>query len=161
MRSARSAQGSFRRLAFNKKSNTWKAMITTNAKAECVPGIWNKWRNAYMNSFKRDVAWTRSGERQPTPKVKDAKAQERRVSSQYMRAASDLKDTVLEFSRGGFGQAERGDEFTGHTWSGNTDSRPEDRPRWEAVSPVSKVLFGAWDRWPARGIPELASPLAD
>ena len=81
MRSARSAQGSSRRFAFNKKSNTWKAMITTNAKAECVPGIWNKWRNAYMNSFKRDVVWTRSGEKQPAPKGKDAKAQERRVSS--------------------------------------------------------------------------------
>jgi hypothetical protein len=58
--------------------NTWKAMTTTNAKAECVPGIWKKWWNAFVNCFKRDAACTCSAERQPTPKLADAKAQEKK-----------------------------------------------------------------------------------
>ena len=78
-----------------------------------------------------------------------------------MRAASDLEETVLEFSRAYFGEPERGKGFMGHTWSASTDSRPGDRPRWEAVSPTSKVSFAPWGGWPDRGIPELASPLAD
>ena len=51
-------------------------MTTTNAKAECVPDIWKKYWNAFVNCFKRDVVCTCSAERQPAPKVEGAKAQE-------------------------------------------------------------------------------------
>ena len=78
-----------------------------------------------------------------------------------MKAASDLRERVLEFSRAYFGEAERGEGFMGQTWSGSTDSRPGTEPRWEGVSPVSNLPFAAWGGWPGRGIPELASPLAD
>ncbi len=78
-----------------------------------------------------------------------------------MKAASDLKDSVMEFSRGYFGEAEPSEEFMGHTWSGNTESRPGGKPRWEAASPASNFPFAAWGGWLGRGIPELASPLAD
>ncbi len=78
-----------------------------------------------------------------------------------MKAASDLSERVLEFSRTYFGEGERGEGFMGHAWSGSTDSRPGTKPRREAVSPVSDVPFAAWGGWPGRGIPELASPLAD
>jgi len=78
-----------------------------------------------------------------------------------MKAPSDLKDRVLEFSRTYFGEAERGEGLMGRTWSGSTDSRPGDKPRWEAVSTVSNPPFAPWGDWPVRGIPELASPLAD
>ena len=78
-----------------------------------------------------------------------------------MKAASDLSERVLEFSRTYFGEAERGEGLMGRTWSGSTDSRPRYKPRWEGVSPISGVASAAWDGWPGRGIPELASPLAD
>ena len=78
-----------------------------------------------------------------------------------MKAATDLRERVLEFSRAYSGEADRGEGFTGRTWSGSTDSRLGTKPRWEAVSPVSNLPFAAWGGWPARGIPELASPLAD
>ena len=78
-----------------------------------------------------------------------------------MKAAIDLKDRVLEFSQTYFGEPERGEGLMGHTWSATRDSRPGDRPRWEAVSPASNASFAAWGGWPGRGIPELASPLAD
>jgi hypothetical protein len=78
-----------------------------------------------------------------------------------MKAASHLSDRVLDFSRACFGEAERGEGLMGHTWTGSTDSRPETEPRWEAVSPVSSLPFAARGGWPGRGIPELASPLAD
>jgi hypothetical protein len=52
-----------------------------NAKAECVPGIWKKRWNAFMNCFKRDAVCTCSAERQPRPKVEEVKAQEKKVSS--------------------------------------------------------------------------------
>ena len=78
-----------------------------------------------------------------------------------MNAASDLKDRVLEFSRTYFAEAERGEGFMGHTWSASTDSRPGGNRRREAVSTVSNPPFAAWGGWPGRGIPELASPLAD
>jgi hypothetical protein len=60
------------------KPNTWKAMTTTHAKAECVPGIWKKWWNAFVNCFKRDAACACSAESQPARKVEDAKAQEKK-----------------------------------------------------------------------------------
>ncbi len=78
-----------------------------------------------------------------------------------MKAANDLKDRVLEFSRSYFGEAERGGGFVGHTWSASTDSRPGTEPLREPASPVSNVSFATWHGWPGRGIPELASPLAD
>ena len=78
-----------------------------------------------------------------------------------MKTASDLKDRVLEFSRTYFGEAERGQGLMGPTWSGSTDSRAGDKPGWEGVSPAPDVSFAAWGGWPSRGIPELASPLAD
>ena len=78
-----------------------------------------------------------------------------------MKAASDLKDTVLEFSQTYFGEPERGEGFMGHTKSASTDSRSGDKRRREGVSPPSDVAFAAWGGWPNRGIPELASPLAD
>jgi len=78
-----------------------------------------------------------------------------------MKAASDLKDRVLEFSRTYFGEAERGEGLMGRTWSASTDGRPGDKPRWQGVEPVSDFGFAAWGGWPGRGIPELASPLAD
>jgi hypothetical protein len=53
-------------------------MTTTNAKAECVPGIWKKWWNALVRCFKRDVVCTCSAENQPTPKVEDAKGKEKK-----------------------------------------------------------------------------------
>ena len=56
--------------------NTWKAMTTTNVKAECVPDIWKKWWNAFVNCFKRDAVCTCSAEKQAARKVEDAKAQE-------------------------------------------------------------------------------------
>jgi hypothetical protein len=78
-----------------------------------------------------------------------------------MKAASDLKNRVLEFSHGYFGEPERGNGFVSGTWSASTDSKAGNKPRWEAVSPVSNVPFAAWGGWPGRGIPELASPLSD
>ena len=78
-----------------------------------------------------------------------------------MKAASDLKDRVLEFSGAYFREAERGEGFMEHTWSASTDSGPGGKPRSEAVSRASDVSFAAWGGWPGRGIPELASPLAD
>ena len=75
MRSACGAQESSTRLASNKKPNTWKAMTTTNTKAECVPSFWKKSWNAFVNCFKRDAACTCSAEKQPAPKTEDAKAQ--------------------------------------------------------------------------------------
>jgi hypothetical protein len=73
-------------------------MTTTNAQAECVPGIWKK---------------------------------------------------------------EPGEGLTGHSRSGSTQSELGTKPRQKAVSPVLNLPFGAWGGWPGRGIPELASPLAD
>jgi hypothetical protein len=78
-----------------------------------------------------------------------------------MKASMDLSERVLEFSRTYFGEGERGEGFIGHTWSASTDSRLGTKPRREAVASVSNVPFGAWGGWPDRGIPELASPLAD
>ena len=78
-----------------------------------------------------------------------------------MKAASDLSDRVLEFSRAYCGEGERGEGFMGHTWSASTASRPATKPRREAVSPASNLPFAAWGGWSGRGIPELASPLAD
>ena len=78
-----------------------------------------------------------------------------------MKAASDLSDRVLEFSRAYCGEGERGEGFMGHTWSGSTDSGLGTKPRSEAVLPVSDLPFAARGGWPGRGIPELASPLAD
>lgn len=78
-----------------------------------------------------------------------------------MNGTSDLKDRVLESSRTYFGEAERGEGLMGRTWSGSAESRPRYKPRWEGVSPISGVASAAWDGWPGRGIPELASPLAD
>ena len=53
-------------------------MTTTNAKAECVPGIWKKWWNAFVNCFKRGAVCPCSAEGQPTPNVEDAKVQEKK-----------------------------------------------------------------------------------
>jgi hypothetical protein len=78
-----------------------------------------------------------------------------------MKPTSDLSEGVLGFSRAYFGEAERGEGFIGQTWTGTTDSRPGTEPGCAAVSPVSNVPFAAWGGWPGRGIPELASPLAD
>ena len=78
-----------------------------------------------------------------------------------MKAANDLKESVLEFSRAYFGEAERGEGFMGHTRSTGTDSRPESKLWREAVSPVSSFPIAAWGGWRSRGIPELASPLSD
>ena len=83
------------------------------------------------------------------------------LESYDMKAASDLTEGVLDFSRADFREAERDEGFMGHTWSGSTDSRPGTKPCRSAVSPVSNVPFAAWGGWPGRGIPELASPLAD
>ena len=79
-----------------------------------------------------------------------------------MRAASDLKNKVLKFSRGSFREPERGDGFTRRTLSASTDSRHGTEPGPETVSSVSDLPFvAAWGGWPSRGIPELASPLSD
>jgi hypothetical protein len=78
-----------------------------------------------------------------------------------MKTATDLRESVLDFSRAYFGGAERGEGLMGHTWSGSTDSGLGTKPRSEAVSPVLDLPFAAWGGWPGRGIPELASPLAD
>ena len=78
-----------------------------------------------------------------------------------MKVASDQSETVLEFSRAYFGEAERGEGFLRQTWTGSTDTRRVTEPRWKAVSPVSNGPIVAWGGWPGRGIPELASPLAD
>jgi len=78
-----------------------------------------------------------------------------------MKAANHLKDTVLEFSQTYFGEPEPGEGFVGHTRPANADRRPGDKRRREGVSPPSDVAFAAWGGWPNRGIPELASPLAD
>jgi hypothetical protein len=51
-------------------------MTTSNAKVEYVPGIWKKWWNVFVNCFKRDAVCTCSAEREPAPKVKDAKVQD-------------------------------------------------------------------------------------
>jgi hypothetical protein len=134
-------------------------MTTMNAKAECVPGIWRKWWNALVNCFKREAVRTCSAERQPTPKVEDANAQGRKAGD--MKAASEPGDRVLEFPRARFGEATRGEDFLGGTWTGSTESRPAAEPRGEAASPGSKVPFAGWSGWVGRGIPELASPLAD
>jgi len=95
------------------------------------------------------------------PKLEDAKAPDKKVSNQDMKAASNPIDRVLEFSRIYFGEADQGEGFMVHTWSGNTDSRPGTKPRREADSPVSNGPFAAWGEWPSRGIAEFASPLAD
>ena len=76
-----------------------------------------------------------------------------------MKAASDLSE--FEFSRAHSGEAERGEGFMGRTCSGNPDSRSGDKLRWGGVGPVSNIPFAAWESWSGRGIPELASPLAD
>ena len=76
-----------------------------------------------------------------------------------MKAASDL--SVLEFSPAHSGGAERGEGFIGRTWPGNPDSSPGGKLRWGGVGPVSNIPFAAWENWSGRGIPELASPLAD
>jgi len=78
-----------------------------------------------------------------------------------MEPGSDLSERVLEFSRAYFGKGELGEGFIGNTWSGSTDSRAGTKPHREAVSPVSNLPFASRGGWPHRGIPELASPLAD
>jgi hypothetical protein len=64
-------------VGIQQEPNTWKAMTTTNARAECVPGIWKKWWNAFMNCFKRDAVCPCCAEKQPAPKAEDARAQEK------------------------------------------------------------------------------------
>ena len=78
-----------------------------------------------------------------------------------MKASRDLSERVLEFSRTCFGEVEQGEGTMGHTWTGSTNSSPTTKARGETISPVSNVPVGAWGGWPNRGIPELASPLAD
>jgi hypothetical protein len=78
-----------------------------------------------------------------------------------MKAANDLSERLLEFSQPYFGDVERGEGLMGRTWSGSTDGSPGTKPRREAVSPVTNLPFAAWGGSPGRGIPELASPLAD
>ncbi len=53
-------------------------MTTTSAKAECVPGIWKKWWNAFVNCFKRDAVCACCAEEQPAPKAEEARAQEKK-----------------------------------------------------------------------------------
>ena len=76
-----------------------------------------------------------------------------------MKAASDL--SVWEFSGTHSGEAERAEGFIGRTWPGNPDSSPGHKLRWGGVGPVSNIASPAWENWSGRGIPELASPLAD
>ncbi|HOC57626.1 MAG TPA: hypothetical protein PKI20_18555 [Verrucomicrobiota bacterium] len=72
-----------------------------------------------------------------------------------------LKENVLDFSHASVGEAERGEGFMRQTWTGSGDGRSGTEPRREAVSPIPDLPFAAWSGWLARGIPELASPLAD
>ena len=58
--------------------NTWKAMTTTNAKAEDVPSFWKKSWNALVRWFQRDKACTCSAETQSTPKVEEPKVEEKK-----------------------------------------------------------------------------------
>ena len=53
-------------------------MTTTNAQAECVPGIWKKWWNAFVNCFKRDALCACCAEKQAAPKADEARAQEKK-----------------------------------------------------------------------------------
>ena len=78
-----------------------------------------------------------------------------------MKAAGELSERVLEFSRAYFGEAKRGEEIMGDTWTSSAESSFGTEPRREPASPASKVPFAAWGGWADRGIPELASPLAD
>jgi hypothetical protein len=81
MRSACDARESSSRLASNKKPNTWKAMTTTNTKAECVPSFWKKWWNAFVRCFKREAVCTCSAERGSTAKVDEPRAPEKRAAA--------------------------------------------------------------------------------
>ena len=78
-----------------------------------------------------------------------------------MKAASERSETLLKSLRAHVGEAERRQEFIGHMWSASTESRPGAEPRWQAAPPVSTIPFAVWGGWARRGIPELASPLAD
>jgi len=72
-----------------------------------------------------------------------------------------LKEKRLDSERAPVGKAERGKGVKGRNRTGSRDGRSGSEPRQEAVSPVPDLPFAAWSGWLARGIPELASPLAD
>ena len=77
-----------------------------------------------------------------------------------MRATTELKDT-MEFSRTHFEEPEGGAGLIGSALPASTDGRVWSWPAQAEGWPASGLAPATWGGWPGRGIPELASPLAD
>jgi hypothetical protein len=78
-----------------------------------------------------------------------------------MKTVSDLSERVPVIPQAYFGEAQQAQGSMAHGWFGGKDSWDAAKSRGLAVSTVSRFTSAAWGDWPDRGIPELASPLAD
>ena len=56
--------------------NTWKAMNTTNATEQSVPGFWQKWWNALVKYFNRGGTCACASEKTSTAEVEQPRATE-------------------------------------------------------------------------------------
>jgi hypothetical protein len=78
-----------------------------------------------------------------------------------MNAKNDMKESMLEFSRTFFEEPESLGANAGDAPGDSTDQRLGAKMFPGGASSGDRVQFQPWDAWLSRGIPELASPLAD
>ena len=77
-----------------------------------------------------------------------------------MNATSDMKESMLEFSRTYFAEPESRVDKAGYAPGGSTDQSLGAKMFPGSAPSGDRVQFQPWDAWLSRGIPELASPLA-
>ena len=78
-----------------------------------------------------------------------------------MNATTNLTERVLEFSRNYFAEPEARGRLVSETWSASGESWPAGQTPAQSTSTNDRGKVAAFQRWYDRGIPELASPLAD